>query len=60
MKTDYKYDNLGNLDTDYYVEKAYEMRSVYLSLAFKKVVSGIKKVIVSLIPNRSVQGHTAH
>ncbi|REG82637.1 hypothetical protein [Marinomonas pollencensis] len=60
MKTDYKYDNLGNLDTDYYVEKAYEMRRYYLSLAFKKAVSGVKKAVLSLIPTRSVQGRTAH
>ncbi|MEL0635578.1 hypothetical protein V6259_02190 [Marinomonas sp. TI.3.20] len=60
MNTDLKYDNTGNIDTDYYVEKAYEMRRYYLALAFKKMFSAMKKAIVSLIPARSAQGHTAH
>lgn len=60
MKSNYRYDNLGNIDTDYYVEKAYEMRRAYLAQSFKKIAVSVKKAVASLVPARSVQGHTAH
>jgi len=60
MKSDYKYDSLGNLDTDYYVEKAYEMRRVYFALMMKKAVASVKNIFSGLTTARHSQGHTAN
>lgn len=42
MKNDLKYDSFGNIDTDFYVEKAYELRRAYYAVAIKKVVLSVK------------------
>lgn len=59
MKNDYKYDDLGNLDTDYYVEKAYEMRRAYFASITKKAVTSVKHFFTGLFAART-NGHTAH
>jgi len=39
MNNDLKYDAFGNLDADYYVEKAYELRRQYYAQLTKKAVA---------------------
>ncbi|ADZ92768.1 RSP_7527 family protein [Marinomonas mediterranea] len=58
MKNDYKYDQFGNLDTDYYVERAYAIRRAYFAQSVKQAKAAFAKWFASLIPARS--GHTAH
>ncbi|TDO97910.1 RSP_7527 family protein [Marinomonas balearica] len=58
MKSDYKYDQFGNLDTDFYVERAYELRRAYFAESVKNAKASFKKWFTGLIPSRS--GHAAH
>lgn len=44
MKDDLKYDDFGNLDTDFYVEQAYEMRRAYYAEAIKALKSSVKSL----------------
>ncbi|SBS26776.1 hypothetical protein MSP8887_04303 [Marinomonas spartinae] len=60
MKNDYRYDSLGNLDTDYYVEKAYEMRREYFALLVKKAFTSVKNIFSGFAASRHSQGHTAN
>ncbi|MBJ7537877.1 RSP_7527 family protein [Marinomonas transparens] len=53
MKNDYKYDAFGNLDTDYYVEQAYALRSAYYTEMTKKTIVAIKAFFANLTANRS-------
>ncbi|MCW4630865.1 MULTISPECIES: RSP_7527 family protein [Marinomonas] len=55
MKNDMKFDTFGNLDTDYYVEKAYELRRAYYAAAIKKASASIKALFVKMTANRSVK-----
>jgi hypothetical protein len=55
MKNDLKYDAFGNLDADYYVEKAYELRRAYFAAATKKAVASVKAFFVKLSANRTVK-----
>ena len=48
MKNDLKYDELGNFDTDYYVEQAYALRRAYYAALVKKVVANVKAFFASL------------
>ncbi|MCB5161105.1 hypothetical protein [Marinomonas algarum] len=42
MKTHLKQDNFGNLDAEYYVEQAYELRREFYAQAIKKAVVHVK------------------
>ncbi|WP_421848576.1 RSP_7527 family protein [Marinomonas sp.] len=55
MKNDLKYDAFGNLDADYYVEKAYELRRQYYAQLTAKAVAGVKAFFVKLSANRTVK-----
>ncbi|GAB3488097.1 RSP_7527 family protein [Marinomonas epiphytica] len=48
MKDEFKYDDFGNLDTDFYVEQAYEMRREYYAQAVKTAKSRVKNFFASL------------
>jgi hypothetical protein len=60
MKNDYQYDNFGNLDADYYIEKAYELRRAYFAQAFKKVKARVKAFFVGLTNNRPMKSASQH
>jgi hypothetical protein len=60
MKNDYKYDSFGNLDADYYVEKAYELRRAYYAAAFKKIKVSVKAFFANLTANRSMKSAPQH
>lgn len=55
MNNDLKYDAFGNLDADYYVEKAYELRRQYYAQLTKKAVAGVKAFYAKLTANRSMK-----
>jgi hypothetical protein len=55
MKTDYKYDSFGNLDTDFYVEKAYELRRAYYAAAFQKMKANVKAFFANLTVSRPLK-----
>ncbi|NVK74335.1 hypothetical protein C0J08_02905 [Marinomonas sp. CT5] len=55
MNNDLKYDAFGNLDADYYVEKAYELRRQYFAAATKKAAANVKAFFVKLTANRSIK-----
>ncbi|MFT6406513.1 MAG: hypothetical protein ACJA2U_002893 [Marinomonas primoryensis] len=55
MKTDYKYDSFGNLDTDFYVEKAYELRRAYYAAAFKKMKANVTAFFANLTVSRPLK-----
>ncbi|RBP81086.1 hypothetical protein EBI01_12785 [Marinomonas rhizomae] len=55
MKNDLKYDAFGNLDADYYVEKAYELRRAYYAQMTKNAVASVKAFCAKLTANRSMK-----
>jgi hypothetical protein len=42
MKNNLKYDNFGNIDADFYVEQAYELRRAYYAVVIKKAIVSVK------------------
>ncbi|RBO84680.1 MULTISPECIES: RSP_7527 family protein [Marinomonas] len=60
MKNDYKYDAFGNLDADFYVEKAYELRRAYYAQAIKKVTSRVKAFFTGLTIARPFKSASQH
>lgn len=42
MKNNLKYDDFGNIDADYYVEQAYELRREFYAVQTKKAVASVK------------------
>ncbi|MEO9653899.1 RSP_7527 family protein [Marinomonas sp.] len=55
MNNDLKYDEFGNLDTDYYVEQAYAMRNTYYAEAIKSAASRAKAFFSNLANIRFTQ-----
>jgi len=60
MKNDYKYDSFGNLDADFYVEKAYELRRAYYAAAIKKTTANVKAFFANLTVNRPIKSAPQH
>ena len=60
MKNDYKYDSFGNLDTDFYVEKAYELRRAYYAAAIKKIAARVKALFAGLTVSRPLKTASQH
>ena len=60
MKNDLKYDDFGNLDADYYVEKAYELRRAYLSAVMKSALVSVKAFFINLTTHRSLKSAPQH
>ncbi|MGO2355753.1 MAG: RSP_7527 family protein [Marinomonas foliarum] len=60
MNNDLKYDAFGNLDADYYVEKAYELRRAYLSSAMKSAVVNLKAFFANLASSRTLKSAPQH
>ena len=52
--------SIDNLDTDYYVERAYELRRVYVAAAMKAFVGRIKAAFKSNNRTTTLQGNPAH
>ncbi|MBM6552268.1 RSP_7527 family protein [Marinomonas ostreistagni] len=54
--------DFDNLDTDYYVERGYELRRQYVAQASKSLVARIKALFTSSTPRPStpLQGTPAH
>lgn len=54
--------NIDNLDTEFYVERAYELRRNYIAAAVKSLVARVKAALTS--GNRTtstpLQGNPAH
>ncbi|MGO2233798.1 hypothetical protein B6N13_01565 [Marinomonas sp. UCMA 3892] len=55
MKNDLKYDAFGNLDADFYVEKAYELRRAYYAELTKKAVASVKAFFAKLTAGRTLK-----
>lgn len=55
MNNDLKFDDFGNIDTDYYVEQAYALRSAYYANAIKSAASRAKKFFANLTNIRFTQ-----
>ena len=55
MKNDLKYDAFGNLDADFYVEKAYELRRAYYAELTKKAVASVKAFFAKLTAARTLK-----
>lgn len=55
MKDDMKYDEFGNLDTEYYLEKAYQMRRIYCAAVMKKALTSVKTFVVNLTTGRALK-----
>lgn len=60
MKNDLKYDTFGNLDADYYVEKAYELRREYYAEIAKKMTASVKAFFANLSASRSLKSASQH
>ncbi|BFM50637.1 hypothetical protein THO17_28000 [Marinomonas sp. THO17] len=60
MKNDYRYDHFGNLDTDFYVEKAYELRRAYYAQAINSAKTRIKAFFTNLMHNHSMKSASQH
>lgn len=54
--------SFNELDTEYYVERAYELRRVYVAAALKSVFARIKSVFANRKPSltATLQGNPAH
>lgn len=48
MKNEIKYDTFNNVDVDYYVEQAYQLRHDYYVSAIKKGLSRAKAILANL------------
>ncbi|WP_170139029.1 RSP_7527 family protein [Marinomonas piezotolerans] len=50
--------SFDNLDTDFYIERAYELRRLYIAAAVKNFALRIKAFFTPT--NRNLQGSAAH
>ncbi|NLQ17473.1 hypothetical protein HGG82_07510 [Marinomonas sp. M1K-6] len=60
MKNEMKYDTFGNLDTDYYVEKAYELRRAYFTALIKKMTANVKAFFANVTASRPLKSASQH
>ncbi|MBJ7552624.1 RSP_7527 family protein [Marinomonas ostreistagni] len=52
--------SIDNLDTEYYVERAYELRRAYVAASMKAFVARIKSAFKSNNRATTLQGNPAH
>ena len=60
MNEDIKLDNNGNIDTQYYIDRAYEMRREYNAELFQTVKAKLSKLLHIKLPSVGAIKHAHH